>query len=198
MSGPRLVYAGALDSRFDAAAARALALALPDASIVLIGPAEDGVRAALEQGGVLANLHLLGPRPYANLPGYFQNADAGLILLNDHPANGGRSPMKLYEYAAAGLPVVSRATREIARRGNRFVFLYDDVGGVGDAAASALAQRADLAQALRQAATDASWEEKAGKIALFAHLIEAGRAPADRSGGLPNFVASETSPMLSS
>lgn len=198
MPGPRLVYAGALDGRFDAVAARALALALPNASIVLIGPAEDGVRAALEQGGVLTNLHLLGPRRYADLPGYLQNADAGLILLNDHPANDGRSPMKLYEYAAAGLPVVSRATREIARRGDRFVFLYDDARGVGDAAAKALAQRADLAQALRQAATDASWEEKAGKIALFAHLIEAGRAPADRSGSLPNFIASETSPMLSS
>jgi teichuronic acid biosynthesis glycosyltransferase TuaH len=198
MPGPRLVYAGALDSRFDAATARALALALPDASIVLIGPAEDGVRAALEQGGSLANLHLLGPRPYADLPGYFQNADAGLILLNDHPANDGRSPMKLYEYAAAGLPVVSRATNEIARRGDDFVFLYDDAGGAVDAAARALAQRADLAQSLRRAAVSASWEEKASKIALFANLIEAGRAPADRSGGLPNFIASETSPMPTS
>mgnify|MGYP002715729417 FL=1 len=104
--------------------------------------------------------------------------------------------MKLYEYAAAGLPVVSRATSEIARRGDRFVFLYNDAGGVGKAAARALAQRADLARALRQAATEASWKEKARKIALFAHLIEAGRAPADRSGSFPNFMPPETTPML--
>lgn len=196
MPGPRLVYAGALDGRFDAAAARALALAMPDASIVLIGPAEDGVRAALEREGVLANLHLLGPRPYADLPGYFQHADAGLILLNDHPANGGRSPMKLYEYAAAGLPVVSRATSEIARRGDRFVFLYSDAESAADAARQALVKRCELGTALREAADAASWAEKTGRIARFASLIDADRATADRSGDVPVFQAAETSRAL--
>ena len=35
-----------------------------------------------------------------------------------HPANNGRSPMKFYEYLAAGIPVFTRATDEIKRRGD--------------------------------------------------------------------------------
>jgi glycosyltransferase involved in cell wall biosynthesis len=178
MPGPRLIYAGAIDRRFDAAAARKLAIAMPEASILLIGLVEDGAGEALAQGGPLGNLHLLGPRPYASLPGYFQHADAGLILLNDHPANGGRSPMKLYEYAAAGLPVVSRGTGEIARRGDSFVFLYNGSDEVIDATARALTKRAELGTALRDAAMSASWSAKARHIAGFAQkLQETGQAP---------------------
>ena len=73
-------------------------------------------------------MRLLGPRPYAEVPAYLQHADVGLLLLSPDPANAGRSPMKLYEYAAAGLPVLARATPELQRRAEPFVALYDDAG----------------------------------------------------------------------
>jgi glycosyltransferase involved in cell wall biosynthesis len=166
--GPRLVYAGAIDKRFDAKGARALARARPDASVVLIGPVADGAGEALAEGGPLPNLHLLGPRPYEKLPSYFQHADVGLILLNDHPANGGRSPMKLYEYAAAGLPVVCRWTSEIARRAEPFIFLYRQPDDVPEVATWALEQRGRLESDMRSAALAASWSAKAERISAFA------------------------------
>ena len=41
----------------------------------------------------------------------------GLLPLSDEPTNSGRSPMKLYEYLASGLNVVTRATGPITARG---------------------------------------------------------------------------------
>jgi glycosyltransferase involved in cell wall biosynthesis len=172
MAGPRLVYAGAIDKRFDTGAARALALAIPQASVILIGPVSDGADEALVQGGRLPNIHLLGPRPYNKLPAYCQHADAGLILMNYHPANGGRSPMKLYEYAAAGLPVVCRGTPEIARRAETFVFLYEDTDTVPETAAMALGQRVHLGPVLKSASVAASWAAKAQQISKFAVSIQ--------------------------
>ena len=53
------------------------------------------------------NIHLLGPRPYAELPAYLRGADVGLIpaLINDYTR--AMFPMKFFEYLAAGLPVVA-------------------------------------------------------------------------------------------
>jgi glycosyltransferase involved in cell wall biosynthesis len=53
------------------------------------------------------NLHLLGLRPYDQLPAVLRGADAALIpyALNDLTAS--IFPMKVYEYLAAGLPVVA-------------------------------------------------------------------------------------------
>jgi glycosyltransferase involved in cell wall biosynthesis len=170
--GPRLVYAGAIDKRFDAKAARELARLMPEVSVVLIGPVADGAGDALAEGGSLPNLHLLGPRPYEKLPAYFQHADVGLILLNDHPANGGRSPMKLYEYAAAGLPVVCRWTHEIARRAEAFIFLYERPDDVAKIATWALDQRDRLESDMRAAAAAASWSAKANRITNFALSLQ--------------------------
>jgi glycosyltransferase involved in cell wall biosynthesis len=119
---PRLVYAGALDGRFGYKAVSATAKCLPHANVILIGPYRNDV---VKQLGAGDNIHLLGPRKYHQLPAYFQHADIGLLPLSDHPANDGRSPMKLFEYGASGLPVVATRTAELTRRKLDFLLLAD-------------------------------------------------------------------------
>lgn len=94
ISSPRLVYAGAFDDRFGYGTVTTLADTLPHANVVLIGPYPKDANSRL---GGRGNLHLLGPRSYARLPAYFQHSDIGLLPLSNHPANAGRSPMKLFE-----------------------------------------------------------------------------------------------------
>ncbi|MGY4858076.1 glycosyltransferase family protein [Cryobacterium sp. AP23] len=104
------VYVGALDERFDWDAIRQFALAVPDAPVRLAGPADSA------PPGLPSNVELLGSVPYADVPALLARARVGLLPLSDSPSNRGRSPMKLFEYLAAGLQVVSRETPVIAAR----------------------------------------------------------------------------------
>ena len=75
---------------------------------------------------------------------YLQHADVGLLLLKQIPANAGRSPMKIYEYLAASLPVVSLETDELARRNTPRVFRYRDIDDLNVAFASALSSAKEV------------------------------------------------------
>ena len=51
---------------------------------------------------------MLGPRPYADVPAYMQGLDVGLIPFRAHdPFVQGINPNKVYQYLAAGLPVLT-------------------------------------------------------------------------------------------
>jgi glycosyltransferase involved in cell wall biosynthesis len=161
---PRAVYAGALDGRFDAGLIHALA-ADPGIRIVLIGPASGDIANALSGR---PNVFLLGPRPYESLPAYLQHAQIGLLPLTAHPANEGRSPMKLFEYGAAGLPVVATATRELSRRALPFVILAKEAGRFVKEVGSLVADRARavaLGRTAREASRHYGWTERAALLA---------------------------------
>lgn len=106
---PRLVYVGALsDFKVDFELLDALAAANSQWSVVLIGDEREG-----QHNPILArmvqrpNVHLLGHRPYTQLPHYLRGMRVGLLpsLVNDYTHS--MFPMKYFEYLAAGLPVVS-------------------------------------------------------------------------------------------
>jgi glycosyltransferase involved in cell wall biosynthesis len=111
---PRAVYVGLMAEWFDFDLVARAARQRPDVSFVLIGPAEQ----ARQRLPKLANLHLIGPVPWNDLPGYLQHASVGLIpfdMKNHGDLVRGVNPLKLYEYAAAGLPVVSVAWPEVRK-----------------------------------------------------------------------------------
>jgi glycosyltransferase involved in cell wall biosynthesis len=168
---PRVVYAGALDERFDTGVIHALA-ADPGIRVVLIGPASGTVVNALSGR---PNVFLLGARPYESLAAYLQHAQVGLVPLTTHPANQGRSPMKLFEYGAAGLPVVATATRELSRRALPFVILAKEPGQfvreVGWLVADR-ARRAALARVAREVSRHYGWTERAGLLAGALERLE--------------------------
>src|SRR5262249_28724143 len=100
--GPRVLYVGTMAEWFDYDLVAEAARRRPTQSFVLIGPA-DFARRRLPQ---LPNLHILGPRPWSALPGYLQHAQVGIVpfdVNNHRDLVRGVNPIKLYEYAAAGL-----------------------------------------------------------------------------------------------
>jgi glycosyltransferase involved in cell wall biosynthesis len=108
---PILGFAGGVSPCCDFGLLRSLAKAFPDASVVLVGPVT--VDLAAEQ--LPPNVHVLGNRPYAELPAYVQGFDVGLIpyLHNDWTASV--DPLKLLEYLAAGIPVVATPIPEVQK-----------------------------------------------------------------------------------
>jgi glycosyltransferase involved in cell wall biosynthesis len=89
----------------------ALARARPRWSFALVGKAQTNLEAV--QG--LPNVHLIGQRPYAALPGFCRGFDVGLIPFRMNELTLRVNPLKLREYLAAGLPVVSTPLPEVVR-----------------------------------------------------------------------------------
>lgn len=63
----------------------------------------------------LSNVHLLGLKPKEALPGYLKKIDVALIPFQIDELGKSISPLKLFEYFAAGKPVVAADLPEIAR-----------------------------------------------------------------------------------
>jgi len=110
---PRAIYSGAIDSWFDATLLGEVARLLPGWTFLLLGPA----RADLGALRGLPNVRLLGPRPYDLLPGYLGAADAGIVPFVLNTLTHAIHPLKVYEYCAAGLPVVTTPMRETGAMG---------------------------------------------------------------------------------
>ncbi|MEZ5988071.1 MAG: glycosyltransferase [Planctomycetota bacterium] len=105
---PRVGFFGNLRAHLvDVPLLARVAEALPEASLVLIGdrvPETD----ALEH---LPNVHLLGRRGYEDIPAYGSGFDVGLMPYRDVEWIRCSNPIKLKEYLALGLPVVSPTSR---------------------------------------------------------------------------------------
>lgn len=108
---PRLGFVGAISAyKLDLVLLEQLARAHPGWSLVLIGPVGEGdPDTDVTALAALANVHLLGPRPYAVLPAYLKGFDLGLLPLSFNAYTQAMFPMKFFEYLAAGLPVVASA-----------------------------------------------------------------------------------------
>jgi glycosyltransferase involved in cell wall biosynthesis len=169
---PVVGYVGEVAAWFDTGLVRRLALRHPDWSIVLVGPATAEARHALPD----ANIHLLGRRPYAELPRYLAGFDCCLIPFRASPLTAAVSPVKLYEYLAAGRPVVSTPipsvlpfSREVlVGADRRFLEAVDEaVAGRDDVAA---------AEARRRRARSHTWEDRVACILEAMRDAEAARA----------------------
>ncbi len=99
-------YTGALARWVDLDLIRSLARLRPDWTLVLVGEALDESLAEMGDD-VPENLVYAGPVSYDAIPSVLAAFDVGLIPFRLGSEGLHASPIKLYEYCAAGLPVVS-------------------------------------------------------------------------------------------
>lgn len=106
-AGPRIGYIGNLDGgRVDFGLIERVALARPDAQVVLIGP-WNGSAEWRERLDAHANVHFFGPRPQPECPPYLANFDCGLIPFKLSPLTYAIYPLKINEYLAIGVSVLA-------------------------------------------------------------------------------------------
>ncbi len=103
-------YVGSLNSWFDTESVKFAAMAHPEWRFVLIGrvgsPKLDALRG-------FPNILFRGEVPYADLSSHLSEVDVGIIPFLKSPLTMATNPVKLYEYFACGLPVVSTRLPEL-------------------------------------------------------------------------------------
>jgi len=124
--GRRVIgYYGAIAEWFDLELVREVALAHPDALVLLVGNDTAGAAEALAD---LPNVRLTGEVPYARLPYYLHGFDACLLPFRVIPLTEATNPVKVYEYLAAGKPVVSVDLPEMRQFGGLVATGADHAG----------------------------------------------------------------------
>jgi glycosyltransferase involved in cell wall biosynthesis len=134
---PRIGYSGLIGKRLDLELVRKIAEQKPDCSVVLIGKVDarecEHELAALES---LPNVYFLGEKPPSEVARYIAGFDIGLLPYAINLETMHISPIKMYEYWAAGKPVVStsisaaqrhRSAVKVAESHNEFHAMIDDL-----------------------------------------------------------------------
>jgi glycosyltransferase involved in cell wall biosynthesis len=121
---PIIGFHGLIASWVDIELIEKIARAHPEWSIVLLGKAQthDGTRRFDKS---LKNIHWLGRKEYSELPAYCKAFDVAIVpfVVNELTINA--NPLKMREYLAAGLPVVSTDIPEAYAFGNLVTVGYD-------------------------------------------------------------------------
>lgn len=105
---PWLGYVGLLSHFLDFELLEAVRRNRRGGTVVLIGPGSPATEAAVAELASRDGVAVLGPKPYAEVPAYMQALDVGLIPFRaSDPFVQGINPNKVYQYLAAGLPVIT-------------------------------------------------------------------------------------------
>jgi glycosyltransferase involved in cell wall biosynthesis len=166
LPAPRIVFTGAVVStKLDMALLVKLARLRPSWSFALVGPVGPGdPRTDVSALAGEPNIHLFGRRSYRELPDVLRAADAGLIPYARSELTESVFPMKVYEYLAAGLPVI--ATPLPALAGVADVLTAATATGIAELLDRALAEDSPERRAARsRAAASHSWDRRLQEIA---------------------------------
>ena len=175
---PRLVFTGAISAvKLDIPLLLALAREHREWTVALVGPVGLGdPRTDVGELAAEPNVHLLGGRAYDQLPAVLRGADAGLIPYVRSALTDSVFPMKVYEYLAAGLPVVSTPLPALEDVGE--IALAHDAAGFGAALERELAADDPERRAARsRAAAGHSWDRRLQEIAAAIERLEQGDGP---------------------
>ena len=162
------VYIGSIDFRFDLELAKKLACRYPEFQFDYFGP----ILIDINSTDLPENMRFPGPIPYKQIPLTLRKYKVSIIPMNKHPANEGRSPMKLYEFLAAGLPVLSRRTQSISEEVSPGILLYENNADIYQKFEQLIEQSQHTdAEIFKSIAYDESWEKKAEQILKYCNTI---------------------------
>jgi GT2 family glycosyltransferase/glycosyltransferase involved in cell wall biosynthesis len=159
--GPRIGFFGALDDFVvDFDLLEHVAAAIPEASLVLIGDSTY----PMDRFAGHRNVHWLGRRPYEEIPAYGSAFDVAIMPWVDTPWIHRSNPIKLKEYLALGLPVVSTEFAELDGYRDRVRTATDPAGFV-----AAIRESLEIGppldpEKLRESVLGYSWRSRAAVL----------------------------------
>lgn len=110
-SRPALGFVGWMGEWLDDELIAAVSRLLRGWDILMVGP--DRLTRKQKAGLRQPNIHCLGAKAYEDLPAFLANVDVAMIPLRLNDLVRCVNPVKLYEYLAAGIPVISTPLPEV-------------------------------------------------------------------------------------
>ncbi|MCZ7525037.1 MAG: glycosyltransferase [Acidimicrobiia bacterium] len=168
---PRIGFFGGLDDYvIDFGLLERLAREIPEAQVVLVGDAT----CSMDRLESLPNVRWLGYRGYEEIPRYGSGFDVAILPRLDDEWSRYTNPIKLKEYLALGLPVVTTAIPEVERHGRwvRIACGPDDFVAQVRAALAGGGPGTMTPEERREAVLGDSWDRRAEE--LLGHCDRAG------------------------
>lgn len=175
---PRIGFAGGVSECCDLALIQAVAATNPRASVVLVGPVSVDLSVLTSP-----NIHVLGERPYATLPAYVQAFDVGIIPYVLNQWTRAVDPLKLLEYLAAGIPVVSTPIPEVHKYAAVIRLASGPTEFAHAAVAAYVGDRLELRQTRQHVAREQTWEHRAAQFLDIVSELCTNGAPASHGSG---------------
>jgi len=179
-SGPVLTYVGVMHARFSPEIISACAEAFPEATIQLVGPVWD--HDDIEALRALPNVRFTGFIHHGRIPAIMKGSDVLLLPHRVTQASCSMDPLKIYEYLAAGPPIVSTKVPPITSFGD-LVYAAADTGEFVRMVGQALDEsRSDDAEGQRERRTKEaeqhSWKKRVDvMLADILELFHSSRSP---------------------
>lgn len=157
---PIVGYYGLIQEWQDLDLLAGIARRRPDWSLALVGK----VQTDIDRFRDLSNMHFLGQKPHAELPHFCRGFDVAMIPHKINELTLNMNPIKLREYLAAGLPVVSTPLPEVMGY-QPGVRIAQGVDGWVAALEQAIADRSEDADRRRSAlVADEDWSVRVQTI----------------------------------
>ncbi|HNX27001.1 MAG TPA: glycosyltransferase [Phycisphaerae bacterium] len=167
---PRIGFFGLLRDWVDIKMLAIIASRRTEWQFVLIGDANMNI----DEYRKFHNMHFLGRKSYKELPAYCRAFDVGIIPFQMNELTAAANPIKLREYLAAGLPVVSSPMPEVRRYAEKgLVRLASGADEFERAIDAAIKDSPAMRQKYSRAMIDETWPAKIELICE--HLMKGGK-----------------------
>jgi teichuronic acid biosynthesis glycosyltransferase TuaH len=182
---PLLGYTGSVDDRLDYQLILELADRFANGSVVFVGAVSPRLSAqARDALASRANIHVLGVRPRASLPGYVRYLDCGLLPYADTEFVRYQSPMKVWDYMYAGIPILGTGALDLRRYSAPLVHYAEDSAHALELAVELINSDDGAAELRRRFALQNTWEMRAQQLGqLVERALEERRGHRAGAGG---------------
>jgi len=164
-------YVGSIDDRLDYDLLQHLFTQMPDAEFVFVG------RIVSERGGEAIlrkypNVQLAGAKSPEELPAYLKTFSAGIIPFIKDEFTKGIYPMKINEYLAAGLPVVSTDFSDLSDFTGSIQVADNSADFLTHLTTEILTDTPDKRHARLRIAEGNTWEKRADELSNVIEEVE--------------------------
>jgi glycosyltransferase involved in cell wall biosynthesis len=163
---PILGFVGTIFTHLDFDLLSEVAKAHRDKSLVFVGPVEATARDAFSELLAHPNVFHVGPQPQASIPAWVAAFDVCLNPFAAGPVADSVNPLKVYEYLALGLPVVSVPMRALQMEdAGRVVAFADGAAEFSEQITKCLSEGVQAqAKARIEVAAPYSWDRLFAKV----------------------------------